>query len=111
MTELEMHLLNALEQLQQDYTQRLKDWESAFTDLQHMFELTRQENGQLREQCDDLSQQVQRLVEQVDHLRRLFITNSREGMNRKGRHAWNGSVRGPGMKSRNGKHGYGVARQ
>ncbi|WP_252099031.1 MbeD family mobilization/exclusion protein, partial [Escherichia coli] len=37
MTELEMHLLNALEQLQQDYTQRLKDWESAFTDLQHMF--------------------------------------------------------------------------
>ncbi len=31
MTELEMHLLNALEQLQQDYTQRLKDWESAFT--------------------------------------------------------------------------------
>ncbi|ENZ3017835.1 MbeD/MobD family mobilization/exclusion protein, partial [Escherichia coli] len=27
MTELEMHLLNALEQLQQDYTQRLKDWE------------------------------------------------------------------------------------
>ncbi|EFB4576322.1 mobilization protein, partial [Escherichia coli] len=24
MTELEMHLLNALEQLQQDYTQRLK---------------------------------------------------------------------------------------
>ncbi|EIG7541792.1 MbeD family mobilization/exclusion protein [Escherichia coli] len=47
MTELEMHLLNALEQLQQDYTQRLKDWESAFTDLQHMFELTgvRLENG------------------------------------------------------------------
>ncbi|MEL9520280.1 mobilization protein, partial [Escherichia coli] len=29
------------------------------------------------EQCDDLSQQVQRLVEQVDHLSRLFITNSR----------------------------------
>ncbi|WP_371127881.1 MbeD/MobD family mobilization/exclusion protein, partial [Escherichia coli] len=25
MTELEMHLLNALEQLQQDYMQRLKD--------------------------------------------------------------------------------------
>ncbi|MGK3295907.1 MbeD/MobD family mobilization/exclusion protein [Escherichia coli] len=34
-------------------------------------------SGQLREQCDDLSQQVQRLVEQVDHLSRLFITNSR----------------------------------
>ncbi|HHZ5797338.1 TPA: MbeD family mobilization/exclusion protein, partial [Escherichia coli] len=52
MTELERHLLNALEHLQQDYMQRLKDWESAFTDLQHMFERTRQENGQLREQCD-----------------------------------------------------------
>ncbi|EEX8903523.1 MbeD family mobilization/exclusion protein, partial [Escherichia coli] len=52
-------------------------WESAFTDLQHMFELTRQENGQLREQCDDLSQQVQRLAGQVDRLSRLFITNSR----------------------------------
>ncbi|MGK3687101.1 MbeD/MobD family mobilization/exclusion protein [Escherichia coli] len=38
---------------------------------------TRQENGQLREQCDDLSQQVQRLAGQVDHLSRLFITNSR----------------------------------
>ncbi|WP_252099036.1 MbeD/MobD family mobilization/exclusion protein [Escherichia coli] len=40
-------------------------------------ELTRQENGQLREQCDDLSQQVQRLAGQVDRLSRLFITNSR----------------------------------
>ncbi|ELS6937257.1 MbeD family mobilization/exclusion protein, partial [Salmonella enterica] len=56
---------------------RLKDWESAFTDLQHMFERTRQENGQLREQCDNLSQQVQRLAGQVDRLSRLFITNSR----------------------------------
>lgn len=30
MTELETHLLNALEQLQQDYMQRLSEWESAF---------------------------------------------------------------------------------
>lgn len=29
------------------------------------------------EQCDDLSQQVQRLAGQVDRLSRLFITNSR----------------------------------
>lgn len=28
MTELETHLLNALEQLQQDYMQRLSEWES-----------------------------------------------------------------------------------
>ncbi|MBE3630766.1 mobilization protein, partial [Escherichia coli] len=27
MTELEIHLLNALEQLQQDYMQRLSEWE------------------------------------------------------------------------------------
>ncbi|ECN1135567.1 TPA: mobilization protein, partial [Escherichia coli] len=27
MTELETHLLNALEQLQQDYMQRLSEWE------------------------------------------------------------------------------------
>ncbi|HDP7882303.1 TPA: MbeD family mobilization/exclusion protein [Escherichia coli] len=32
MTELETHLLNALEQLQQDYMQRLSEWESAFVD-------------------------------------------------------------------------------
>ncbi|WP_338301312.1 MbeD/MobD family mobilization/exclusion protein, partial [Escherichia coli] len=29
MTELERHLLNALEQLQQDSMQRLSEWESA----------------------------------------------------------------------------------
>ncbi len=29
MTELERHLLNALEQLQQDYMQRLNEWENA----------------------------------------------------------------------------------
>ncbi|HBB8548071.1 TPA: hypothetical protein J4332_005234, partial [Escherichia coli] len=33
-TELERHLLNALEQLQQDYMQRLNEWESAFVELQ-----------------------------------------------------------------------------
>nr|WP_250129582.1 MbeD/MobD family mobilization/exclusion protein [Escherichia coli] len=39
--------------------------------------MTRLENGQLRDQCDDLSQQVQRLAGLVDHLSRFFITNSR----------------------------------
>ncbi|EPA8663577.1 MbeD family mobilization/exclusion protein [Escherichia coli] len=77
MRELEMHLLNALEQLQQEYTQRLNEWESAFAHLQQMFEVTRQENGELRTQCSDLSQQVQILAGQVDRLSRLFITNSR----------------------------------
>ncbi len=37
MTELERHLLNALEQLQQDYMQRLSEWESAFVELQNVF--------------------------------------------------------------------------
>ncbi|HFX5763319.1 TPA: MbeD/MobD family mobilization/exclusion protein [Escherichia coli] len=40
-------------------------------------QFTLTENGQMREQCDDLSQQVQRLAGQVDRLSRLFITNSR----------------------------------
>lgn len=32
MTELEKQLLSALEQLQQDYSQRLDEWESAFAE-------------------------------------------------------------------------------
>ncbi|MDN2407558.1 MbeD family mobilization/exclusion protein, partial [Escherichia coli] len=47
MTELEIHLLNALEQLQQDYMQRLSEWESAFVELQKMFSLTQRDNAML----------------------------------------------------------------
>ena len=75
-TELAMLLRNVLEQLQQDSTRRRKVWVSDFTDLQHMCELTLQVNVQLRAQYDVLSQLVQRLVEQADHLNRLFTTNS-----------------------------------
>ncbi|HGB3627336.1 TPA: MbeD family mobilization/exclusion protein, partial [Salmonella enterica subsp. enterica serovar Waycross] len=49
MTELERHLLNALEQLQQDYMQRLNEWESAFGELQKMFSLTQRDNAMLNE--------------------------------------------------------------
>ncbi|MSE75898.1 MbeD family mobilization/exclusion protein, partial [Escherichia coli] len=49
MTELERHLLNALEQLQQDYMQRLNEWESAFVELQKMFSLTQRDNAMLNE--------------------------------------------------------------
>ena len=49
MTELETHLLNALEQLQQDYMQRLSEWESAFVELQKMFSLTQRDNAMLNE--------------------------------------------------------------
>ncbi|MGE1388451.1 MbeD family mobilization/exclusion protein [Escherichia coli] len=47
MTELERHLLNALEQLQQDYMQRLNEWENAFVELQKMFSLTQRDNAML----------------------------------------------------------------
>ncbi|WP_142402546.1 MbeD family mobilization/exclusion protein [Klebsiella pneumoniae] len=36
MTELEKQLLAALEQLHQDYSQRLDEWESAFAEWQKM---------------------------------------------------------------------------
>ncbi|GIP83991.1 hypothetical protein pm083_50780 [Escherichia coli] len=55
MTELERHLLNALEQLQQDYMQRLSEWESAFVELQKMFSLTQRDNAMLNEQVMQLS--------------------------------------------------------
>ncbi|MCV5751946.1 MbeD family mobilization/exclusion protein, partial [Escherichia coli] len=55
MTELEGHLLNALEQLQQDYMQRLSEWESAFVELQKMFSLTQRDNARLNERVMQLS--------------------------------------------------------
>lgn len=57
MTELERHLLNALEQLQQDYMQRLNEWESAFVELQKMFSLTQRDNAMLNE----------RLIQECEH--------------------------------------------
>lgn len=68
MTELEQHLLNALEQLQRDYMQRLNDWESAFAELQKMYTLTRQENARLSGQVVQLSQHVAKLSGHVKQL-------------------------------------------
>jgi uncharacterized iron-regulated protein len=45
MTELEKQLLSALEQLQQDYSQRLDEWASAFAEWQKMFSITQRENA------------------------------------------------------------------
>lgn len=70
MTELETQLLSALEQLQQDYTQRLKEWDDAFVELQKMFGTTQRENARLSNQIGSLSQQVVRLSEQVSRLSR-----------------------------------------
>ncbi|MBJ3584146.1 MbeD family mobilization/exclusion protein, partial [Salmonella enterica subsp. enterica serovar Derby] len=58
MTELEGHLLNALEHLQQDYMRRLNEWESAFAELQKMSGLMQRENAALNERVTRLSQQV-----------------------------------------------------
>ncbi|WP_436835161.1 MbeD family mobilization/exclusion protein, partial [Shigella flexneri] len=72
MTELESHLLNALEQLQQDYMQRLNEWESAFVELQKMFSLTQRDNAMLNERVLHLSQQLLHLSEQTELFFFLF---------------------------------------
>ncbi|EPA7728135.1 MbeD family mobilization/exclusion protein [Escherichia coli] len=77
MTELEIHLLNALEQLQQDYMQRLSEWESVFVELQKMFSLTQRDNAMLNERVMQLSQQVQHLSEQTERLSQLYSENWR----------------------------------
>ncbi|WP_110459960.1 MbeD family mobilization/exclusion protein [Escherichia coli] len=77
MTELETHLLNALEQLQQDYMQRLSEWESAVVELQKMFSLTQRDNAMLNERVMQLSQQVQHLSEQTERLSQLYSENWR----------------------------------
>ncbi|CNI62487.1 TPA: MbeD family mobilization/exclusion protein [Yersinia enterocolitica] len=68
MTELEKQLLSALEQLQQDYSQRLDEWASVSVDLQKMFSITQRENARLSEQVSSLSRQVQSLSEQLHRL-------------------------------------------
>lgn len=70
MTELETQLLSALEQLQQDYSQRLDEWENAFVELRKMCGLMQRENGRLSEQVSNLSMQVQSLSEQLHRLSR-----------------------------------------
>ncbi|WP_447547996.1 MbeD family mobilization/exclusion protein [Staphylococcus aureus] len=77
MTELEGHLLNALEQLQQDYMQRLSEWESVFVELQKMFSLTQRDNAMLNERVMQLSQQVKHLSEQTERLSQLYSENWR----------------------------------
>lgn len=47
MTELEKQLLSALEQLQQDYSKRLDEWENAFAEWRTMSGLIQRENAAL----------------------------------------------------------------
>lgn len=68
MTELETQLLSALEQLQQDYSQRLDEWENAFGELRTMCGLMQRDNERLSGQVSRLSQQVERLSGQLSRL-------------------------------------------
>ncbi|EKG3235037.1 MbeD family mobilization/exclusion protein [Enterobacter hormaechei] len=68
MTELEKQLLSALEQLQQDYSQRLDEWEIAFAEWRSMCGLMQRENAMLNERVSDLSTQVLSLSEQLRRL-------------------------------------------
>ncbi|MFI3465556.1 MbeD family mobilization/exclusion protein [Klebsiella pneumoniae] len=70
MTELEKQLLSALEQLQQDYSKRLDEWESAFGECRKMSGLMQRENAALSERVTRLSQQVERLSGQLQRLSR-----------------------------------------
>ncbi|MDQ7212812.1 MbeD family mobilization/exclusion protein [Serratia fonticola] len=55
MTELEKQLLSALEQLQQDYSKRLDEWENAFAEWRTMSGLMQRENAALSERVTGLS--------------------------------------------------------
>lgn len=68
MTELEWQLLKALESLEGGYKAQHVAWESAYSDLQLMFEATSTENRALRENVGSLSKQVLHLSEQVERL-------------------------------------------
>ncbi|WP_115800791.1 MbeD family mobilization/exclusion protein [Escherichia coli] len=77
MTELERHLLNSLEQLQQDYMHRLNEWENAFVEFQKMFSLTQRDNAMLIGRVMQLSQLVQHLSERTERLIQLYSENRR----------------------------------
>ncbi|CAB1228989.1 MbeD family mobilization/exclusion protein [Serratia marcescens] len=77
MTELETQLLSALEQLQQDYGQRLTEWENAFEALQRMYERTSAENQQLTGRVEQLSTLVNGLSTQVQQFADLYRQNGR----------------------------------
>ncbi|WP_337238623.1 MbeD family mobilization/exclusion protein [Salmonella enterica] len=68
MTKLEKQLLCALEQLQQNYSKRMDEWENAFTEWLMMSGLMQRENAALSERVTGLSRQVQSLSEQLRRL-------------------------------------------
>ncbi len=77
MTQLEGHLLNALEHLQQDYMRRLNEWERAFAELQKMHEVTQRNNAILNARVVIMSQKVQRISGPEERLRRVLSATNR----------------------------------
>nr|WP_158656193.1 MbeD family mobilization/exclusion protein [Aeromonas sp. ASNIH2] len=76
MTELERHLLNALETLQSEQERQLSGLQTACDSLLRQFETTKKENASLqgevralRQQCEHLSKQVSSLATQVASLK------------------------------------------
>ncbi|MBX4303437.1 MbeD family mobilization/exclusion protein, partial [Mycobacterium tuberculosis] len=58
MTELEKQLLSALEQLQQDYSRRLDEWESAFDAWPKMSGRMQRKNAAPSERVSGLSRRL-----------------------------------------------------
>ncbi|MFT0782370.1 MbeD family mobilization/exclusion protein [Salmonella enterica] len=77
MTELEKHLLNALESLEKQYNEQLAVFETTQSNLQKMFAHTSLENQRLQSQVTNLTEQVSNLTSQVRDLARLYSTNKR----------------------------------
>lgn len=76
MTELERHLLNALETLQSEQEQQWRSLQTACDSLLGLYEATKKENASLqgevralRQQCEHLSKQVSSLATQVASLK------------------------------------------
>lgn len=76
MTELERHLLNALETLQSEQERQLSGLQTVCDSLLRQFETTRRENASLqgemsalRQQCEHLNEQVSSLATQVASLK------------------------------------------
>ena len=76
MTELERHLLNALETLQSEQERQLSGLQTACESLLRQYETTKRENASLqgevralRQQCEHLNEQVSSLVTQVASLK------------------------------------------
>lgn len=77
MTELEQQLLNAFENFQSQHEKQHKDFVTAYNNLAQMFDTTSKENATLRQQVGNLSEQVNILSTQLQQLERHYSTKNR----------------------------------